>query len=304
MSAPPLRRPGIVTLLAVLQFLGACFWLFLGLAMLLGMGAAAASLSEMGGVAAALVGTAGVIFVVLGALQVMCGIGLWQLKPYGRILQIVFACIGLIGFPIGTLIAILILVYMLKPGVKLLFSGRPIDAMTPEEQTLAATTQGSQTAMIVTIVVLFFGAFLILPMMAAIAIPGLLRARMSGNEASAQANLRTMQTAQTAYAAVNGGKYASLDCLTEPVKCGAAAGTQPFLPRDLAPRGRDGYDFVLSTATDGATFVYTAVPALWGQTGSKSFCADSTGIVCAVASESVDVTDNACPARSICAPVR
>src|SRR2546425_12969423 len=50
----------------------------------------------------------------------------------------------------------------------------------------------------------------IIGIIAAIAVPGLLRARMSGNEASAIGSVRTISSAQTAYAAsCGGGGYAT-----------------------------------------------------------------------------------------------
>jgi hypothetical protein len=106
------RRPGVVTLLAVLAWLSA--WLCLvGGAMLLVSASGNASGGTMVVVAAICLG--------LAAFQVATGVGLWGLEPYGRTLQIIGACVGLVAIPIGTIIAIVILVYMFKPGVKLLF---------------------------------------------------------------------------------------------------------------------------------------------------------------------------------------
>lgn len=47
----------------------------------------------------------------LGALAVFCGYGLLRLQKYGRTLSCVITWIGLLAFPFGTLICILILVY-------------------------------------------------------------------------------------------------------------------------------------------------------------------------------------------------
>ncbi|HDN86584.1 MAG TPA: type II secretion system protein, partial [Candidatus Omnitrophica bacterium] len=49
----------------------------------------------------------------------------------------------------------------------------------------------------------------IIALLAAIAIPNLLRARITANESAAQANLRTISTALENYAAANNGSYAT-----------------------------------------------------------------------------------------------
>ena len=126
-GAAVVKRPGIITLLAVLQLIGAAIWL------LAALGAMAATfLGSSRGQGAETV--LGVLLVgALGAAQLFCGIGLLKLKPHGRTLQLVFAWIGLIGIPIGTIISILILVYLYKPGIKALFSGKELSEFTAEE---------------------------------------------------------------------------------------------------------------------------------------------------------------------------
>src|SRR5688572_6055514 len=73
----------------------------------------------------------------------------------------------------------------------------------------------------------------IIGIIAAIAIPGLLRARMSGNEASAIGSVRTISSAQATYAsACGGGGYdvsaTATGLATEPV-----VGSPAFIPADL-----------------------------------------------------------------------
>ena len=53
----------------------------------------------------------------------------------------------------------------------------------------------------------------IIAIIAAIAVPNLLTARMAANETGAIANLRTIGSAQVAYSATNNGNYGSLDQL-------------------------------------------------------------------------------------------
>src|SRR5215204_2684602 len=74
----------------------------------------------------------------------------------------------------------------------------------------------------------------IIGIIAAIAVPGLLRARMSGNEASAIGSMRALNSAQTNYntnAARNGGYASDLVILGTPCN---AAGTAGFISPDLS----------------------------------------------------------------------
>lgn len=133
----------------------------------------------------------------------------------------------------------------------------------------------------------------IISIIAAIAVPGLLRARMSGNETSAIASLRTTSTAQIMYSASCGaGAYASGYVVlgTPPV-----AGSEPFISADLgmvaAPQ-KAGYNFTLApgagsvagpndclgTATITAWYG-TAIPQTFGTTGTRSFAVNTGNTV-------------------------
>ncbi len=115
---------------------------------------------------------------------------------------------------------------------------------------------------------------------AAIAIPGLLRARMAGNEASAIGSIRAMSSAQAAFASTHEGRYGTLECLTVPSSCPNADGTvstEPFLHRCAAEPGpRSGYTFRLLLSPDQTRFVYWAEPAQAGQSGDRAFCVTET----------------------------
>ena len=98
----------------------------------------------------------------------------------------------------------------------------------------------------------------IIGIIAAIAVPGLLRARMSGNETSAIGSLRAVHSGQVNFHANCGmGNFASslLTLGTPPT-----AGGDAFLSPDLgkaAPVQKSGYDIAL-TATGAATAGATA----------------------------------------------
>lgn len=87
----------------------------------------------------------------------------------------------------------------------------------------------------------------IIGVIAAIAVPGLLRARMSGNETSAIGSLRAVNTAQSMFAASCGnGFYApSLELLATPP---TIAGGDSFIGPDLAadPSMKSGYSITLT----------------------------------------------------------
>jgi len=92
----------------------------------------------------------------------------------------------------------------------------------------------------------------IIGMLAAIAVPGLSRARLSANEASAMASLRSINSSQQAFwASCGGGMYSpSLQNLGAPIN-----GKPGYLGPDLSapmPTVKSGYEFDLDSATPSA----------------------------------------------------
>jgi type IV pilus assembly protein PilA len=131
---------------------------------------------------------------------------------------------------------------------------------------------------------------------AAIAIPSLLRARVSANEAGAIGDVRTVISGQAAYQSMNCGAYGRLECLSNPRGPGCLVNYPATGPTFLDPtlsssQVKSGYrrTFVPGNEMAGPgcpegsgleTFAYVAVPATRNQTGVRGFCGDSTGIVC------------------------
>lgn len=109
------RRPLLISLLAVWQFIKA-FFIFVSLA---GLALFARGVAELPSPLA--VGVTLALLMCLCALAAACGIGLLKLRPYGRTLLLGFACLEVLAFPIGTVIAVLIFLYMRKPEIKSLF---------------------------------------------------------------------------------------------------------------------------------------------------------------------------------------
>lgn len=137
----------------------------------------------------------------------------------------------------------------------------------------------------------------IIGIIAAIAIPGLLRARMAGNEASAIASLRVVNNSQHVYFNVCGdGFYASqLTILGDP----APSGT-PFISPDLAAAvaiDKSGYKLTMAKGSESAPATHNGCnpsgtaanlassyyasnqPATPNATGSRWFFTNSNGTI-------------------------
>ncbi|MGH6630292.1 MAG: prepilin-type N-terminal cleavage/methylation domain-containing protein [Burkholderiales bacterium] len=128
----------------------------------------------------------------------------------------------------------------------------------------------------------------IILILAAIAIPNLLRSRISANEASAVASLRTINTAETTYM-INYPQVGYADTLLKlstpvgaaPVSSNAAGLLDWVLGCPSQPCRKSGYDFaILNTAGMPInTYDLTATPAMYGQTGIRGFCSDKLSVV-------------------------
>jgi type IV pilus assembly protein PilA len=123
----------------------------------------------------------------------------------------------------------------------------------------------------------------IILIIAAIAIPNLLRSRMAANEASAVGSVRTINTAQVTYASTypNVG-FTDLAALGGTAATAAAANAL-LIDNVLATGAKSGYSFASTAggAVSGINTTYGTVanPASRGQTGQRSFCSDQSGVV-------------------------
>jgi len=114
----------------------------------------------------------------------------------------------------------------------------------------------------------------IILIVAAIAIPNLLRARMAANESSAVASIRTLNAAEVAYSTghANVGFTCSLSDLSS------------LIDNKLVSGQRNGYMFQLSgcTAGEGGAIVkyqVVAYPITQNTTGMRAFCSDESTVV-------------------------
>lgn len=131
--------------------------------------------------------------------------------------------------------------------------------------------------------ILGYASLTIFPLLiiAAIAIPNLLSARQSANEASAMGSLRTITTAAVTYQAEHPekGYPISLEALGTSV-----AGEPAILDSQLASGEKSGYRFTytpIDANGDGSNeaYVLNADPITPGTTGRRHFFSDETGII-------------------------
>jgi type IV pilus assembly protein PilA len=134
----------------------------------------------------------------------------------------------------------------------------------------------------------------IILIIAAIAIPNLLRARMAANEASAVGSIRTINTSAVTYSTTWGvqfpGSMTAMGGAAGGVAaCGAALLIDPVLANATsAALAKSGYFFtyVGATATPALggctgfqTYTIVGVPATVGQSGQRGFFSDQSGVI-------------------------
>jgi type IV pilus assembly protein PilA len=128
----------------------------------------------------------------------------------------------------------------------------------------------------------------IIGIIAAIAIPSLLRARVSSNEAAAIGDIRSMISAEAAYHSAAGGLYGTPLCLLVPSGAGcipAYSVTAPtFIDSQIASlTSKSGYDrtfFGLPIPGGLGCYVYQTTPSAQDKTGVRGLSGDCSGLIC------------------------
>ncbi|HEV2493082.1 MAG TPA: prepilin-type N-terminal cleavage/methylation domain-containing protein [Terriglobia bacterium] len=124
----------------------------------------------------------------------------------------------------------------------------------------------------------------IILIIAAIAIPNLLKSRIAANQASAVGSLRTIDTAEIEYASTyNTGFSPTLAALGPPASGTETASAAGVIDSVLAGGTKAGYSFVYSTtaSTGGRYDTYTinANPVTVGTTGTNYYFTDQTATI-------------------------
>ncbi|HEY2943556.1 MAG TPA: prepilin-type N-terminal cleavage/methylation domain-containing protein [Vicinamibacteria bacterium] len=129
----------------------------------------------------------------------------------------------------------------------------------------------------------------IIGIIAAIAIPSLLRARVSANETAAIGDTRTVISAEAAYQSAASGFYGELSCLSVPGGCITGYVGPSFLDSTIASTVvKQGYaravnyDSALTVpglTNPHANYCYQSSPIVPATTGVRAFGGDASGVV-------------------------
>ncbi len=112
----------------------------------------------------------------------------------------------------------------------------------------------------------------IIALLAAIAIPNLLRARLNANEGAAIGNMHTLVAAMGSY-------QANQSPATYPTSLALLGSVDPpYIDTVLAGGTKQGYGFVYTSPTI-YTYTLTATPTVATKTGNRIFFANESGVI-------------------------
>jgi type IV pilus assembly protein PilA len=122
----------------------------------------------------------------------------------------------------------------------------------------------------------------IILIIAAIAIPNLLRSKMAANESSAVGSMRTMNTASVSYSTTYGGYPPALANLGPATP--ATSTSADLIDSVLATGTKSGYTFAYTAVTSDAngnilSSTITGAPLTLGTTGQRGFFTDQSGVI-------------------------
>ena len=110
----------------------------------------------------------------------------------------------------------------------------------------------------------------IIALLAAIAIPNLLRAKMSANDALAKATIRSISTASESYATANSGNYPGDET--------SLTGASPaYLNKAYCGQTISGYNFACTFGS--ATYQVVASPVTVGTSGTTVYTITTGGVL-------------------------
>ncbi len=139
----------------------------------------------------------------------------------------------------------------------------------------------------------------IILIIAAIAIPNLLRARIAANQSAAAATLRTLNTAEVSYiTAYPASNYGMLAQLGGPGPCTPTSATACLIDDTLATNnagaGKSGYNFAADGATILGGYTASASPITIGSSGVNSYCSIEDAVVRQDTTGTANTTAAAC----------
>jgi general secretion pathway protein G len=263
---PVMKRPGLITTIAVLHFIFDPILIFGAFAMM--VSPAASSEDRIFTIITA------AVLLLMSLLGFIGAIGLWKLKSFGRTIQIVLSAIGLLAIPLGTLISAAILWYLFTPAVKVLFSGKRAEELTPQEVMALQPGTGGGAPVVVVVVIVGFVVIGMIGILAAIAIPNLLTAMQRSKQKRTMADMRTIAVTVEQYA---------LDNKRYPEASDIEA-LKPQVAQYANIVSNDGWASQMRYGTDGANYwlisagkdaVYeTDDPRMYGEGATTNFDCD------------------------------
>src|SRR5262249_55294297 len=131
----------------------------------------------------------------------------------------------------------------------------------------------------------------IILIIAAIAVPNLLRARLAANDSAAASTIRTLNTAQVTYSTtyVSAGYAVTFTALgpngttcTAPTSTGACLIDNVISASANGPSPKAGYNYFLTNAVAGppaADYTVSAGPFSMNSTGTSNYCSNPDAVV-------------------------
>lgn len=119
----------------------------------------------------------------------------------------------------------------------------------------------------------------IILIIAAIAIPNLLRSRIAANEASAVSSLRTLNTACITYNSTYGQFPTALTDLQPNTSGNPTSTAADIIDQVLASGTKAGYTFTFAPGASNASYKINADPVSVNQTGLRQFFTDQSGVI-------------------------
>jgi type IV pilus assembly protein PilA len=120
----------------------------------------------------------------------------------------------------------------------------------------------------------------IILIIAAIAIPNLLRSKIAANQASAVGSLRTLNTSCIAYSTSYGQFPSALTNLGPIASGGTASSTSADLIDSVLSAGtKSGYTFQYKAGGSNQSYTITAMPITAATTGQNAYFTDQSGVI-------------------------